>query len=129
MSFEIKDFFPVYDILRSQIETLSNKDTSLTESEIRDLITKINSLDKIGRDMIYVFTRIHSLRYSDAKILDVPYGGTKLSNKIDGVCDVKFDVRDFPPILSRMLLRFSELHLRKITEETDKTNPKKQPNI
>jgi len=118
----IEDGFPVYDLLRSQVETMENKNTPLTETELRKLIQTINSLDKDGRDMIFVFIRIHSRRYSDSKVLDIPYGGQKLSTKSSspGATDVKFDMRNFPPILLRMLVRFSCLHLRKISEDSVK---------
>lgn len=119
----VDDFFPVYSMLYSQIEATVDKDRKLSEKEISNLVSKISKMDKIGTDMIYVFIRLHSLRHSDAKLLDVPFSGEKVSTKIennDFVSDVKFDVRNFPPILCRMLDRFTTLHLRKIKEESKK---------
>jgi len=123
MSFEIENFFPIYDLLHNQIKSLSNYDESLTASEVVEIINKIKRLDKVGRDMIYVFIRIHSLRNSNSKLLDIPYQGVKLNEKIDNndiVIDAKFDLRNFPPFLLRMLDRFSTLHLQRINEDLNK---------
>jgi len=119
-------FFPVYDLLFNQINYLSDKDKPLEDEEIKILINKINNLDKLGRDMVFVFVRLHSLRNSNSKLLEVPYKGEKVNTKVDGtdiICDVKFDVRQFPPILSRALDRFATLHLRKMQEEGMKSLP------
>lgn len=119
--FSIERFFPLYSLLQSQVEKPENYNP-LTEEEIVSLISKLNQLDKTGRDMIYVFIRVHCLRNTETKILNIPYGGVKLATKPENesICDVKFDVRQFPPILSRMLARFADLHLRKIQEDKDK---------
>ena len=126
-SFDIINFFPLYNILHTQVSSDDNANTQLTDDEIKDLLNKITSLDKTGKDMIYVWVRIHSLRNSNSKLMDVPYGGTKLDVKMqenDSVCDVKFDLRNFPPILNRMLMRFTLLHLRKMTEDSNRINLK-----
>ena len=120
-TFELTQMFPVYDLLYSQISSAPNRDTQLSEEEIKSLLGKIALMDKTGADMIYIWIRIHSLRHSHSKLLDIPYGGSKLDSKMqenDIVCDVKFDLRAFPPVLNRMLQRFTELHLRKIAEDS-----------
>ena len=119
MSFPIDNFFPIYDLLHSQINP-EERDKPIPEEELKILIDKITVLDKTGKDMVYIFTRIHSLRYSNSKLLDVPYGGQKVSTRMDNnnlICDVKFDLRNFPPVLNRMLSKFVELHLRKQQED------------
>ena len=119
-AFVLTDFFPVYDLLYSQVSSAPNKDIQLTESEIRDLIRGISTMDKAGSDMIYVWIRIHSLRHSNSKLLDIPYNGAKVESRMqedDIVSDVKFDLRSFPPVLNRMLQRFTDLHARKIAED------------
>ena len=123
MSFEIENFFPIYDLLHNQIKSLSNSDEPLSANDVVEIINKIKRLDKVGRDMIYVFIRIHSLRNSNSKLLDIPYQGVKLNEKIDNndiVIDAKFDLRNFPPFLLRMLDRFSTLHLQRINEDLNK---------
>jgi hypothetical protein len=121
--FPINAFSPVYDFLLRQI---NNKDELLREEEIGTLRQKISSLDKLGRDMIYVIIRIHSLRNTNSKILEIPYGGTKVNTKLDGndmISDVNFDIRNFPPVLCRMLLLFSDLHHKKMSEAADDKRP------
>ncbi len=119
----IGSFFPLYDMLYAQVGIMPDKDTQLNDEEIKSLLAKINSLDKLGRDMIYIWVRIHSLRNTSSKLMEIPYGGAKLDTKIkdnDTVCDVKFDLRAFPPILNRMLLRFTDLHIRKMAEDSSR---------
>ena len=119
----VDEFFPVYNMLFTQINGTIDKDRPLTDNEIKILIDKLNKLDKTGSDMIYVFVRLHSLRHSDAKLLEVPYQGEKITTRIENsylYSDVKFDIKKFPPILCRMLDRFSTLHLRKLQEEKNK---------
>jgi hypothetical protein len=119
----VTSFFPLYDLLLSQVNAASDKNVPLTEDEIKKLIIDISSMDKIGSDMIYVWIRLHSLRNSHTKLLDTPYGGQKLDSKIqenDIVCDVKFDLRVFPCILQKMLQRFTLLHLRKMSEDSNR---------
>ena len=123
MSLGVNSFYPLYDMLHKQVEESSDKDIQLTDEEIKGLLQKINSLDKMGRDMIYIWVRIHSLRNSNSKLLDIPYEGEKIDTKLqdnDLVCDVKFDLRNFPPVLNRMLQRFTNLHYRKMEEDKNK---------
>ena len=123
MSFPIENFFPVYDLLYSQIQSQKGCDEPIDPTELRNIIEQINQLDKTGKDMIYVFIRIHSLRNSSSKLLDIPYQGERLnerSENSDIIIDAKFDLRNFPPVLIRMLNRFAILHLQRIREDSMK---------
>ena len=123
MSFPIENFFPVYDLLYSQIQIQKGCDEPIDPTELRNIIEQINQLDKTGKDMIYVFIRIHSLRNSSSKLLDIPYQGERLnerSENSDIIIDAKFDLRNFPPVLIRMLNRFAILHLQRIREDSMK---------
>lgn len=114
--------FPVYDLLYQQVSAESEQ-KELTEEEILILTGKIKQLDKLGIDMVYVLIRVHSIRYSQTKLLDIPYKGEKVAERIEQneICnDVKFDVREFPTILSRIITKFVDLHLRKMKEEVEK---------
>jgi hypothetical protein len=123
MSYPIENFFPVYDLLCSQVQTMKNFNSPIEDEELRTIIEQIYTLDKVGRDMIYIIIRIHSLRNSNSKLLDIPYGGQKLNERNDNndiVIDAKFDLRNFPPMLIRMLNRFATLHLQKLREDSTK---------
>lgn len=117
-------FYPLYDILLSQVKAKPNWDEQLSDEEIRTLIININSMEEIGKNMIYLWIRIHSLKNTDEKIMNIPYGGEKIDfKKIENggmLYDIKFDLRNFPPILNRMLLTFTELHMRKMEENNTK---------
>lgn len=120
-----QNFFPVYDMLLEQVKSMPNCEVPLNSNNITELKNKIDNLDKVGKDMVYVLIRIHSLRFSNSKLLDVPYYGDRvLSNNnetSDTLYDITFDIKKFPNILSRMLIVFCDLHLRKIKEDTDKS--------
>lgn len=119
--------FPVYDILYEKVNGSSNTDTPLSIAEIHDLKKKIEQLDSTGKDMIYVIIKTHGLRFSETKLLDLPFGGQRTmisseNNNGNGeqLFDLKFDIKKFPIILDRILLAFCDLHLRKIQEDTEK---------
>jgi hypothetical protein len=121
MAFSISSLFPLYEVLRDKVK--DEPDVPFTDEQIKTLSMKIRSLDKYGRDMIFVWVRIHSLKTTSAKLLDIPYGGEKLDAKSmesDTVHTVKFDMRQFPPVLHRMLDRFCDLHLTRMAEEAQR---------
>lgn len=122
MSVSISTFFPLFDMLYEQIK--NEPDSQLTDDEIKALNLKIYSLDKMGRDMIYVWIRIDSIRNTDSKLLDIPYGGVKIDNQLSGqdLVNIKFDLRQLPPRLNRMLDRFCNLHLSRMNEESQRAS-------
>ena len=52
---------------------------------------------------------------TETKIFDVPYSGQKInqSSSDENNCDIKFDVRSFPPVLRRILLEFVRMDKNK----------------
>jgi hypothetical protein len=102
--------FPLYDLLLSQV-TKDNKD-DITLEEVRELIDGVRTFDKNTLDMVFVLIRIHSLRTTDTQMFHVPYKGEKInkSSLDENVCDVKFDIREFPPTLRKILLQFVRVH-------------------
>lgn len=123
-NWQVTDYFPVYDMLQNQISTCEDCNVPLNNDEIVILTEKLKKVDDIGKHMIYVFIRLHSLRHSDFQLLKLPYGGT-ISNQSTDVsgeiqADLKFDLQNFPAILCRMLDRFTTLHLRRMEEENSK---------
>lgn len=127
-----QNFFPVYDMLLEQVKSIPNNESLLTSTDINEIRNKIYLLDKLGRDMIYVIIRIHSIRYSDSKLLDIPYDGEKTGSKSDNsdtLFDIKFNIRKFPTKLTRMLGIFCDLHLRKLKEESGKSEALENINV
>lgn len=122
MAVPIGTFFPLYDMLYQKVK--ENADIQLTDDEITQLNQKIKSLDKYGRDMIFVWIRVHSMKTTDSRLMEIPFGGQKLDSKPqDGselVHTVKFDLREFPPQLNRMLDKFCDLHLSRMAEDRER---------
>lgn len=122
MSVPLGTFFPLYDNLYQKIK--DNADIQLTEDEIKQLNQKIQSMDKYGREMIFVWIRLHSLKTTDSRLMDIPFGGQKLDSKAqtgnETISTVKFDLREFPPCLNRMLDKFCDLHLARMSEEAER---------
>ena len=88
--------------------------------EYKELIENVKNLDNIGYELIF---RIINKHYIDtnSKVDDMPYNGVKIESNVyninNSIYDVKFDIRNFPSLLRRMLLEFSRKHLNKIKEE------------
>jgi hypothetical protein len=103
--------FPLYQLLEEK-----TKDEPLSTQELIELVEHIRSLDKNGMDLVFVIIRIYSLKQNTSTdVNDVPYNGQKM-DATDGAPnanDVKFDIRQFPNKLNRMLLEFSKMHLSK----------------
>jgi hypothetical protein len=119
MSIDLTDTnFPLYDHLLERVNKLIQEDPSnadISMGEIPELIQGVAMMDKMARDCIFVIVRIHSLRENQAKVFEVPYSGEKInkSSTDENNCDVKFDIRTFPPILRRMLLEFVRMDRNK----------------
>ena len=113
----VENFFPIYDVIYEQVKSSGEYDKPFSTDEYITLINKLKSvsIDKNGRDMIYVLVRVHSLRNSNSKFLDIPFGGEKLNNKTDEnnstIVDIKFDIRNFPNKLNQMLYYIMDLNL------------------
>ncbi len=115
-----QNFEPVYDLLYSNVK---DKNEKLSAEDTKTLISNISKLDRLGIDLVYVLIRIHSLRHSKAKILEIPYEGEQLNKKNieeDLICDIKFSIKKLPAILSQILLQFTNLHIRRLVEEQSK---------
>lgn len=112
-------FFPLYETLYSQFKDELDKFPS--ESDIQNLKKNIETLDKSGKDLVFVWTRVHSLRTSGAKLLDAPYEGTTIETKIcedkEELKTIKFDLRKWPLALCKMIEKFCELHRSRMAEE------------
>jgi hypothetical protein len=50
------------------------------------------------------------LRNERTKVFDTPFKGQRLSGSVGDDGDIKFDVRNMPPLLRRMLLEFVRMN-------------------
>ena len=105
--------FPLYDLLLKKCEKLISEDPKnedITVIEVREMIDGIQSFDKDRLEHVFVIIRIHSLRNEKTKVFDTPYKGHRINTTSNGDGDIKFDVRDMPPLLRRMLLEFVRMN-------------------
>lgn len=105
--------FPLYDLLLKKCNKLidenpNNKDITL--EEVREMIDGIHTFDKEHMEHVFVIIRIHSLRNEKAKVFDVPFSGERINTSQTGDGDIKFDIRNMPPLLRRMLLEFVRMN-------------------
>lgn len=111
--------FPLYDVIANTIQTTE----PLPSKELATLASNIKLLNKEGQEMIFVLLRIHSLRNTKTKLLDLPYKPQKVSEKADGLTneifyDLKFNLNHLPPDLQHIIFQFVILQLRKQEEDT-----------
>jgi hypothetical protein len=105
--------FPLYDLLLSKCNKLIEEDPSNVDiklEEVRELIDSIQSFDQDKLEHTFVIIRIHSLRNEKAGVFDTPYRGERLNSTQSGDGNVKFDIRNMPPLLRRMLLEFVRMN-------------------
>lgn len=105
--------FPLYSLLLNKCTKLieedpKNKDISI--EEVREMIDGIHTFDKEKMEHVFVLIRVHSLRNEKAKVFDVPFSGERINTSQTGEGDVKFDIRNMPPLLRRMLLEFVRMN-------------------
>ena len=105
--------FPLYDLLIKKCHKMieadpKNKDINI--EEVREMIDGIHTFNKEQMEHVFVIIRVHSLRNEKAKVFDVPFSGERINASQTGDGDVKFDIRNMPPILRRMLLEFVRMN-------------------
>ena len=96
--------------------------------EVDELLSGVRKLNYVALQTLFMLVRIHSLRHSEDKLFDVPYAGKKInvSKEDENKCDIKFDIREFPPMLRKILLEFVRLNNKKESEEEEfRFTPKK----
>lgn len=107
----VENQFPLFNILLSEC----NPKDECSLQQTKDISSKIKSLDKQGQEIAYALIRVYSLRYSNLKILDIPYQGKKIDEKNvgnDTLYDISMDFKLLPSILKFMLEKFYYLHMR-----------------
>ena len=100
-------YFPLYDQLYEQY---GNFDSKLESENQNELLKLIRTLDKDGSEFVFVILRIHCLRHNSTyKPFDLPYNAEKL-NHDETHLNIKFDIKQLPNNLQRMLLAFCRMH-------------------
>jgi hypothetical protein len=110
---QIDSSFPLYDLILAKCNKMIEEDPSkadITIEEVREMIDGIQTFERDIIERVFVIIRIHSLRNEEAKVFDTPYRGHRINNTngVDG--DIKFDIRNMPPLLRRMLLEFVRMN-------------------
>jgi hypothetical protein len=101
--------FPLYDTLFKDVNT--NEDISNKEKE--QFIKLVKNLDQLGYELMYVLIRVYQLENTDDKsTFKLPFGGKYIKD------DIKFDLNELPNKLKHMLVKFVDIHSKKIEEET-----------
>ncbi len=106
--------FFLYDQLCEQQQKQAT--AKLSSSEQNELLSNLRKINKDGMEMVFVLIRVHSLRNNDTKLFEIPYKGEKINIQksdefIERCFDVKFDLKDLPLLLQRILLAFTKVHL------------------
>jgi hypothetical protein len=111
--------FALFDLLAKRC---NQGPPDITVEECKELIENVKKLDKQGFEYLFILIKTYSSIEKQED--EIPYTGQKINeNKSDDrVCDIKFDIRKFSPMLRKILLEFSRLHLDKMTDETKRLN-------
>ena len=102
--------FPLYDSLYKEAE-----DKATSSPRIKFFLSKINSLDQDGYELVYVLIKIYYLKHNDDSGIVWPYNG-KYVNKTD----ISFDFNTFPNKLKNMLYNFLQAHIKKMDDDKSK---------
>jgi hypothetical protein len=110
-----KSSFSLYDLLYKKC---MSGPQDITIEEVKELVENVKKLDKEGYELLFVLIKTYS-NLEDKKE-EIPYEGQKINEGVsqDRICDVKFDIRKFSPMLRKILLEFSRLHTNKMIDES-----------
>ena len=105
----------LFDMLVKQCSNSINEDIAIPE--YKELIENVKKFDREGYELLFVLIKSYSLR--EQRQEEIPYQGQRINdNKMsdtDGkICDIDFDIRKFSPLLRKILLEFSRLHLHEM---------------
>ena len=114
-----KSSFVLFDVLAKKCQQGA---PDITIEECKELIENARKLDREGFEYMFVLIKTYSNMEKQGD--DIPYKGQKINEnkQNDRVCDIKFDIRNFNPMLRKMLLEFTRLHLEKMSDERRRLN-------
>jgi hypothetical protein len=114
-----KSSFVLFDVLAKKCQ---QGPPDITIEECKELIENARKLDREGFEYMFVLIKTYSNIEKQGD--DIPYKGQKINEnkQSDRVCDIKFDIRNFNPMLRKILLEFTRLHLEKMSDERKRLN-------
>jgi hypothetical protein len=114
-----KSSFVLFDVLAKKCQQGA---PDITIEECKELIENARKLDREGFEYMFVLIKTYSNMEKQGD--DIPYKGQKINEnkQTDRVCDIKFDIRNFNPMLRKILLEFTRLHLEKMSDERKRLN-------
>jgi len=114
-----KSSFVLFDVLAKKCQQGA---PDITIEECKELIENARKLDREGFEYMFVLIKTYSNMEKQGE--DIPYKGQKINEnkQTDRVCDIKFDIRNFNPMLRKILLEFTRLHLEKMSDERKRLN-------
>lgn len=95
--------FPLYTTIKQKISKTDCK-RSLTETNIKSFLAYFKKIDKIGYERFFVLIRHYQIDNNELTSFTLPYNGKKLKKGI------RFDIKNFPPMLQHILLEFLKIH-------------------
>lgn len=100
--------FPLYDNLKKDLS-----DEEITTKQKDKFMKLIKDIDMNGQELLYALIRFYQIENSDDKsTFKLPYNGKFVKN------DMQFDFNDFPNKLKHILLKFIQIHIKSMKEET-----------
>ncbi len=114
---ENKSTFALYDLLYKKC---ISGPPDITIEEVKELVENVRKLDREGYELLFVLIKTYS--NLENKKEEIPYKGQKVNEGAsqDRICDIKFDIREFSPMLRKILLEFSRLHSNKMIDESNR---------
>lgn len=109
------DKLPLYDTLIKKIK----KDAKFTKKDEESLLTNVKKCNDEGKNLVYVLIRYHFLK-TGGKEKELPYSSTYSSKKF------VIKLEKMPMFLKKILLSFTNLHIKKMKEEEKLTNEREK---
>ena len=111
--------FSLYDLL---FKKCNNGNTDINLEDIKELVDNVKKLDKEGYELLFMLIRTNNI-HENKNNSEIPFEGQRINIDISSYsvvspeskqCDIKFDIRKFSPILRKILLEFSRMHLQEM---------------
>lgn len=105
--------FPLFDTIYKQTE---GKSTNISYDERLQLSDQIKTLDNAGHEFIYAIIRKYQLEIDKDCFDDLPYNVRVNKNGL------KWEMQKLPSRLIVMIRHFVDLHVKTLTEESQRNN-------